>query len=279
MLDKHAPLAVETAAPTVPFDDPECQYVALPETMKTFVAPSLHAWGEIPEGRVLLARLAENLAAQRQGQAAPPIDLMAYTADIREFVGQVLGEGEISILADSADGRLGINEAVFTGVWRIRHYQDGWLAQDYLETGAIPAILADWVAGHDEPPPFPASFPDTLMNAPPLAHELFAKSRAFAPGREEIVNLTLLPMTPEDLAFLADCLGLAGVSILSKGYGECRMRRTKLPNVWWVQHLNSTGQLILNTLEITALPSLAMAAPEDLEDSGARLEDVLAGLD
>jgi len=278
MLDKHAALALEAAVPVTPFDDPECLYVALPETMRTFAPPSLHGWGEIPEGKQLLTRLAEGLASSRQGGDAAVIDLSAYEADTRTFADQVLGEGEISILADAPGGRLIVNEAVFTGVWRVRHYQDGKLERDYLETGAFPRKLADWVVSHDSPPSFPEVFPANLMNAPALVHEVFAKSRAFAPGSEEVINLTLLPMTPEDMAFLVECLGLAGISILSKGYGECRIRLTRLPHVWWVQHLNSTGQLILNTLEITALPALLMAAPEDLEDSSSRLADVLAGL-
>jgi len=278
MLDKHAPIALETAAPTTPFDDPECLYVALPDTMRTFAAPSVHGWGEIPQGQTLFSRLAEGLAASQQGLDAPIIDLSVYAPDTRNFIDQVLGEGEISILADAVGGRLSISEAVFTGVWRVRHYHDGALRQDYLETGSYPRILADWAASHDTPPSFPGVFPESLMNAPALIHEVFAKSRDFAPGSEEVINLTLLPMTPEDMAFLVECLGLAGISILSRGYGECRIRRTNLPNVWWVQHLNSTEQLILNTLEIIALPTLLMAAPEDLEDSASRLAEVLAGL-
>jgi hydrogenase-1 operon protein HyaF len=278
MLDKHTPIAVETATPTIPFDDPECLYVALPESMLTYAPPSVHGWGEIPDGKVLLARLAESLAASRNSLEAPIIDLSGFVADIKNFIDQVLGHGEISILADAAAGRLSINESVFTGVWRVRHYQEGKLIQDYLEAGAFPKILAVWADSHHAPPSFPAVFPDGLMNAPALIHEVFSKSRDYLPGSEEVINLTLLPMTPEDMVFLVECLGLAGISILSKGYGECRIRRTLLPNLWWVQHLNSTNQLILNTLEVTHLPAFLMAAPEDLEDSAVRLAEVLSTL-
>jgi hydrogenase-1 operon protein HyaF len=204
------------------------------------------------------------------------IDLSLYDLDTRNFIEQILGEGELSILADKPGERLIINEAVFTGVWRVRQYQNGILTQDYLETGAFPQILAEWSTGQDSKPSLPKVFPENLMNAPALLYEIFAKSKDFTPGSEEVINLTLLPLTPEDMAFLIECLGLVGISILSKGYGDCRIRRTGLPNVWWVQYFNSPGQLILNTLEITALPNVVMAALEDLEDSARRLGEIFA---
>ena len=277
MLDKHAPIAVEIAEPVSPFDDPECRYVAMPEAMRTYAPPLLaQDWRQNPQGRAVLSQLAAGVADSLNGKEAAIIDLSSYDAETRSFVEQILGEGELSILADRPGERLIVNEAVFTGVWRVRRYQDGNLAQDYLETGAFPQILAAWSAASDSPPSLPVNYPDNLMNAPALLYEIFAKSKDFAPGSEEVINLTLLPLTPEDMAFLIECLGLAGISILSRGYGDCRIRRTGLPNVWWVQYFNSPGQLILNTLEITALPKVVMAAPEDLEDSASRLNEVFA---
>jgi hydrogenase-1 operon protein HyaF len=278
MLDNHTPIATETAAPVSPFDDPECRYVALPETMQTFAPPPVPDWLHNPKGRAVLAQLAEGLSASHVGREATVIDLLAEELETRDFIGQLLGEGEISLLADKPGQRLTISEAVFAGVWRIRRHANGQLVQDYLETGPFPAILAEWSAGLASQASLPTAFPDNLMNAPPLAYEIFAKSAGFAPGSEEVINLSLLPLTAEDTAFLLDCLGLAGISILYRGYGDCQIRRTGLPNVWWVQYFNSPGQLILNTLEITALPKVVMAAPEDLEDSASRLREFLSPL-
>jgi hydrogenase-1 operon protein HyaF len=83
-------------------------------------------------------------------------------------------------------------------------------------------------------------------------------------------------MTENDLIYLVEVLGLAGVSILSKGYGDCRIRLTGLPNVWWVQYFNASDQMILNTLEITPIPQAAQATREDLEDSLQRIRELLA---
>ncbi len=275
MLERHPPIATEAAPATSPFDDPQCRYVAMPENMRTYVSPPVQGWRQDPDARAILSKLAAGLRSNE----STVVDLCGYKADTHKFVSQILGEGEISILADKSGERLSITEAVFAGVWRIKRHDDGRLARDYLETGAFPEALAGWSAAQDSRFRLPEAFPDNLMNAPALLYEVFAKSRDFVQGFEEVINLSLLPLTPEDMEFLIGCLGLAGLSILSRGYGECRIRRTGLPNVWWVQYFNSTGQLILNTLEITALPTVVMAAPEDLEDSAGRLDEVLAELE
>jgi hydrogenase-1 operon protein HyaF len=272
MLNEHSRIAIENAPFVSPFDDPECQYFALPETMQTFVAPSIVDWRDNPEGKAILQQLVDSL---RIGESIV-INLQSLASHTRQFIAEVLGEGEISVLADKADQRLVIREAVFAGVWQIQNYRDGVLQHDYLETGVFPKIVMEWTQEAEVSAGLPASFPDNLMNAPSLLHELFAKSNIFKPAFVETLNLTLLPLTPEDMAFLVESLGLAGISILAKGYGDCRMRRTCLPYVWWVQYFNSPGQLILNTLEITQLPQVAMAAPEDLEDSAIRLQETFA---
>jgi len=278
MLDKHYPIAAKIAEPISPFDDPECQYVAMPEGMRTFSAPSLHNWAHVPQARPIFTQLSDSLAANLKGTELPTIDLFGYDLDSRNFIGEVLGEGEISILADRLAERLNITETVFTGIWVAKYFINGSLKKYYIETGAYPKILAEWSSTTDSMPCFPEAFPDGLMNAPALVHEIFVKSNNYTAGTEEIINLSLLPMTSEDTAYLVKILGLAGISVLARGYGDCQISRTLLPNVWWVQYFNSTGQLILNTLEITALPKVVMAAPEDLEDSATRLAEVLTGM-
>ena len=279
MLDKHPPIAVKPADPVRPFDDPECLYVALPEAMRTFAPPSVRDWRQNPEGKAILSQLVVGLESSHHGKESTTVSLSGHEPDTCQFIEQILGEGEISILADKPGERLTISEAVFAGVWRVKHYQNGYLAQSYLETGPFPTILAEWSATQESPASLPTVFPDNLMNAPALLYEIFTKSKDFAYGCEEAINLNLLPLTSEDMLFLVECLGLSGISILSRGYGDCRIRRTRLPNVWWVQYFNSPGQLILNTLEITALPKVVMAAPEDFEDSASRLGEVLAELE
>jgi hydrogenase-1 operon protein HyaF len=70
---------------------------------------------------------------------------------------------------------------------------------------------------------------------------------------------------------------LAGgcVLILSRGYGNCRILSTRVPNCWRVVYYNSSDTILLNTVEVTDIPEVACAALEDLRDSGARLREVL----
>ena len=66
-----------------------------------------------------------------------------------------------------------------------------------------------------------------VVNAPPLLAELLDKSASYAPGMEpHVINLTLLPHTEEDLIWLDEALGEGAVTILSRGYGNCRITAT-----------------------------------------------------
>ena len=89
-----------------------------------------------------------------------------------------------------------------------------------------------------------------------------------------VINLSLLPFSPEDHYSLTETTGTGSVTILSRGYGNCRITSTQVDGLWRVQYYNSTDQLILDTLEIVAIPAVACAAPEDLADSAVRLSEI-----
>jgi hydrogenase-1 operon protein HyaF len=279
MLDKHLEIASDCAAPVSPYDDPDCRYVPMPEAMQTFAAPSIYDIAADAGGCRVLAQLKDGIAGCLSGAGNKQIDLLQYNPATVKFTRELLGTGEISILADLPGRRVMVDEAVFTGVWHVQVTGGGQVQQDYLETGAIPGVALEMARSLGRGALLPQTFPSGLMNAPALLHELFAKSRDFAPNRAEIINLSLLPLSPEDNAFLVETMGLAGLSILSRGYGDCRISLTRLPHVWWVQYFNSSEQLILNTLEVTGLPQVALAAREDLEDTLERLQAISTQLE
>ncbi|HQS11393.1 MAG TPA: hydrogenase expression/formation C-terminal domain-containing protein, partial [Xanthobacteraceae bacterium] len=82
----------------------------------------------------------------------------------------------------------------------------------------------------------------------------------------------------EDLALIDAAVGIGGLTILSRGYGNCRIDAAARRDVWRVRYYNSTDMLILDTLEITDLPEVACAAPEDIADSAERLTEVLGAM-
>jgi len=261
-------------------DGAELAILQMPSDMASYSAPPLPEPEEVnglTEALVRLRELGERLYAYRPEHPPAPLDLTGLDPANRELVDQVLGEGEVSIvIAD--DAPLRIQESVLAGVWRIqRHDSAGLLLQDSIEIGAIPQRVAQQAfAGAKERielvPPLPAG----VLNAPPLFSEINEQSSAWRPGKQaHVINLTLLPQTEEDLGFLQQQLGAGSVSILSRGYGNCRISSTATRNVWWVQYFNSQDRNILNSLEITDVPSVACAAPEDLADSAQRLEEIM----
>ena len=90
-----------------------------------------------------------------------------------------------------------------------------------------------------------------------------------------VINLTLLPLSPEDIAHIDRVLDGGSVVILSRGFGNCRISSTAARHVWRVQYFNNMQTLILNTIEVVAMPEVAVAAREDLVESHERLAELV----
>lgn len=255
-------------------DDGELAYMALPSGMRTYSAhvPEVGDLASVTPALDLLARIAlacEAAAASGRGEI---FDLGGMAAAPRALLAETLGQGEVSIRVQGVPA-LAVQESVFAGVWQI-----GGAGVDRIEVAGVPAVAmtrahAPRRAARDEPQG------PGVLNAPAILTELADRAAAFRPGAPiHAVNLTLLPHSPEDLAWLDARLGEGSVTILSRGYGNCRVTACALAPVWRVQYFNSMDALILDTFEITAMPEVALAAPEDLTDSAARLREVLEAM-
>jgi hydrogenase-1 operon protein HyaF len=82
-------------------------------------------------------------------------------------------------------------------------------------------------------------------------------------------------MSPEDTAHIDRVLDGGSVVILSRGFGNCRISSTAARDVWRVQYFNNMQTLILNTIEVVAIPEVAVAAREDLLETRDRLADLV----
>ena len=71
-------------------------------------------------------------------------------------------------------------------------------------------------------------------------------------------------------------MGTGPVTILSRGYGNCRITSTATAHLWRVKFFNSRDALILDTIEVVDVPAVALASQEDVEDSARRLDEILA---
>ncbi|MGH1416979.1 MAG: hydrogenase expression/formation protein [Pelagimonas sp.] len=259
-------------------EDDKLEYMPLPQDMRTY-SPRLPEIDDLAEQDIEPAlSVMRDLSAActriaTEGGTAQ-FDLRGLDAVNRNLIAETLGEGEVSAKVRQVPA-IAVQESVFAGVWTLKSATDDW-----IDVGAIPTCVTQdpfvsTRAGEGSKTPLAQG----VVNAPPLFVELNDKSASFDPQAPlHVVNMSLLPHTEEDLVWLDRALGEGAVTILSRGYGNCRVTSTTLPNVWRVQFFNSMDTLILDTFEVTVIPEVAMAAKEDLIDSGKRLLSVLEAI-
>lgn len=278
---KPFPIPVVPIGPGSQVEEVELDYMQMPQGMHTYSAPVLPEPEQIAAladaHRVLRSSLAA-LETSLSGKQPEVIALDGLDAANLALINQVLGEGEVSARAEGDNAML-IQESVFAGVWRVVCKQGEQVMSDGIHVGAIPDGLIDAarrgasdVAAID----VPSQLPPGVMNAPSIIAELNEQIVSWHPGMlAHVINLTLLPLSPQDIEFLDTQLGNGNVLILSRGYGNCRISSTRVPNCWRVVYYNSQDAIILNTIEIIDIPEVACAAREDLADSHERLMEVL----
>jgi hydrogenase-1 operon protein HyaF len=222
----------------------------------------------------IVQELTERAASARGGREVM-VDVSHLDAGEQTLLNEALGEGEVSIVV-TRPATAKVQETAFAGLWRVMRFDDtGKLLEDYLELGAIPEIALDAAARATSADVSWGALPEGAMNAESLLKEIRARAREFTPGQTpHVINMSLLPVSPEDVAFVNHSLGTGPVTILSRGYGRCRITATRVRKVWLVQYFNLMDTLILNTIEITGMPEVAVAAPDDIEDTARRLEEL-----
>ncbi len=253
-------------------------YMPMPSSMSVFSVSSLPEPEEAEArdaGKAALHEVLCVLENFENGKGAATIDITHLDGANRAFIDQVLGEGEVSVVAGATHQA---QESVLAGVWRVQiANQEGRLVSDLIEVGSFPrAILDITFAGARDGVSIPKTFGASVFNAPALLPEINEHiEKVEQAASPHVINLSLLPHTVEDLELLGRQFGKGDVAILSRGYGNCRVTSTSTKNVWWVQYYNSQDTLILNSIEITPLPEVVRAAREDLTDSAMRLREIL----
>lgn len=254
-------------------EDDELQYTVMPQDMRTYAphTPEFDDAARVAAGTALMHRVAADCSASAKDLQSRDHDLTGLDADNRAFLKDVLGEGEVSVRLRGIPA-IRAQESFFAGVWLLNG-----AGVDRLEIAPIPALALERAHQPHRPALLTAApKPGDIANAPALLAELIDKSRSYQVGQmPHVINLTLLPHTEGDLTWLDAAVGEGSVTILSRGYGNCRVTATALAHVWRVQFYNSMDTLILDTFEVTQMPEVALAADEDLNDSAARILDVL----
>ena len=276
------PIPVRAIGPgSQPPEDAEFDVMAMPQGMNTFEMPRVPE--RVPaevmrESAAVLDRMIEALARWDAGGPGPgprvPLDSLSSAA--LEVTNQVLGEGEVSVRL-AGEPAVRIQESVFAGLWRCGELSaDGRLARYWLEAGSVPQAVLQAAAQATAQVQAPEPWPAGAMNSPALLAELRARLvERGQGGRGGQVNLTLLPLSPDDRQVIDAALPVGPVAIISRGFGNCHVGSTAVRGVWRVQFFNSMNTLILDTIEVTEMPEAVAASPEDLDDSRGRLAELV----
>ncbi len=264
----------------MPEPDDAVDYMPMPREMGTFAMPPVPEPGpgmDVTGARDVLAVFASHFETWlAEGGPPPALDLEGLAGDVLRVLNESLGEGEVSAIVD-AGPEIRLQEAVFSGVWREQHFAaDGALLHDYLIAAPIPPVVTGSARERGAPTLRELALPAGAMNVPALIHELQeAMDKSGPETPSHVINLTLLPLSPEDVAHLDRLLDGGSVVILSRGFGNCRITSTAARNVWRVQYFNNMQTLILNTIEVVEMPEVAIAAREDLAESHERLSELV----
>jgi hydrogenase-1 operon protein HyaF len=301
-MSRPFPLPVVTTGPGSQPEPDDWSCLPLPSVVETWRSPDTPEPGT-PGAREVLALLRDMIAAlgDNPSPARPLVfPVGALGADAQRLLAQVMGEGEVSaqvvptapteptapVRATQADAAalIRIQESRYPGIWRvIADSASGERIDDRIEIGAIPAAILDEArqsgATHGTVPD--ASGHD-LMNAPSIATEI-AAAQAKALDRHDagthVVNFSLLPVSPADIAWLEGMLGTGTVGIFSTGYGKCTVASTGWRHVWRVRYFDGSNKILLDTLDITLIPEVVIASAEDLADSLRHLREIVEWLE
>jgi hydrogenase-1 operon protein HyaF len=116
-------------------------------------------------------------------------------------------------------------------------------------------------------------------NAPVLLREIAELVRRLLDsGESSAIDLRALPLTPDDLDWLRTTLGQGQVAVTLDADGESDLNETACPGVWWVTHRNEHGAVASEFIEVTFVPELLKAHPEDVEIGLEHLELLISDL-
>ena len=276
---KPFPIPVRMLGPgSQPAEEDALQILQMDREVGTFAMPPIPASADdahMAAARDLLAGFHDRLRGWQDGDG-PELDMTHVAPGPLGMTNQMLGEGEVSIRI-RGPREVHIQETLFAGLWRVQeHDESARMVRDRLMACPIPALVTH-AARQAAASRLPSvTVPAGAMNSPALLHEIGQQVAARRNGTApHVVNLTLLPLTPEDHTVLDQAMAPGPVAIMSRGFGSCRVSSTAVRDVWRVQYFNTMNTLILNTIEVVAVPEVVLAASEDLVDSRERLAEMV----
>ncbi len=122
-----------------------------------------------------------------------------------------------------------------------------------------------------------ASAPASTQNVVPLLHEIrHALTKLLQSDESTTIDLLSIPMTDADLQALEEALGNGEIDTTITALGTSRIRETRYPGVWLIEHYNVADSLMAKFIEVTRLPEILKADPRDIDAGLQRLSEQLS---
>ena len=97
-------------------------------------------------------------------------------------------------------------------------------------------------------------------------------------GETAAIDLSALPLTPEDKAWLKARLGRGQISVSLEAEGLSTLDETACPGVWWVTHRDPQERVQSEFIEVTTAPDLIQAHPDDIKTGHEYLKGIVSEL-
>jgi hydrogenase-1 operon protein HyaF len=116
-------------------------------------------------------------------------------------------------------------------------------------------------------------------NAWPLMLEIAEMVRSLVnTGETAAIDLSALPLTPADKEWLRERLGSGQIHVTLDAEGLSTLDETACPGVWWITHRDTRERVMAEFIEVTLVPDLVKAHPEDIKIGLEYLEGVISQL-
>lgn len=90
------------------------------------------------------------------------------------------------------------------------------------------------------------------------------------------IDLSTIPMAPQEQTELDTALGVGEVSATLTAAGPSEVQETAYPGVWRVTHKNDEGRTLGRYIEIATIPAILLAQPTDMAAGLERLTHQLS---
>jgi hydrogenase-1 operon protein HyaF len=109
-------------------------------------------------------------------------------------------------------------------------------------------------------------------NVRPLLHEIrHALVRLADGGDGTVIDLQSLPLAPGEERRIEEALGQGEIAAELNALGRSSIVETAYPGVWMITHRNTEDEVIGRFIEVTRVPALLKAQPEDVQAGLERL--------